>query len=200
MMRDQYVLFIKKWKENPVEGFSLQDSEDFNKYLGINHTKIMKNNTVMCSKEEYNKPGQHGIWIDVFPLDKVPFEKKHRKKIFRAAKIKILCTKSMLIYNRGFLIFFVSIIMHFVPSFLKRIYWNRAHKTIINYSKYSRKHELCILSMTTTLKWLFPSDMMDNTDNNLINMFLIDIVLNSSNPEYSQLISNIFATISSNSI
>lgn len=61
-----YVRFLLLAQEELGEAFFVQNSDtepDFNRL----YTKIRKNDTVMLLPDEVGLPGNHGVWIDIFP-------------------------------------------------------------------------------------------------------------------------------------
>lgn len=80
MLRDQYTKFCESWKANPISGYYLENYEtDF--YTQNTHTKIRKNGTVLLSDVEDESIGHHGIWIDIFVMDKVSEDPEAGKKV-----------------------------------------------------------------------------------------------------------------------
>lgn len=69
MTRDQFLTFCKVWNKNPVEGYYLETVMS-DPHCGTCHAKVRKNNTILLSDGEIESEGHHGIWVDIFPLDK----------------------------------------------------------------------------------------------------------------------------------
>lgn len=70
MTREDLNRFLKIWKSEEPEGYYYETClTDQN--CGICHTKVRKNGTIFLSKGENGLVGHHGIWVDIFPLDKV---------------------------------------------------------------------------------------------------------------------------------
>lgn len=71
MTRKNYNRFIRIWKQNPVQGYILQNT-DLEEDFSQNFTKIRKDNTAFIQTEEEKTMNYHkGIFIDIFPLDRV---------------------------------------------------------------------------------------------------------------------------------
>ena len=71
MTRKNYNKFIKTWEQNPVQGYILQNT-DLEEDFSQNFTKIRKDNTAFIQTEEEKTTNYHkGIFIDIFPLDRV---------------------------------------------------------------------------------------------------------------------------------
>jgi len=93
MPRSDYDKFLSLWSENPIDGYYLQGTRECDKTT-INHSKIRKIGTVYASKKEYESdPEHHGIWVDIFALDKVPDNEKIRKKLIFKGKIRMIYTR-----------------------------------------------------------------------------------------------------------
>lgn len=71
MPREDYEKFIELWSKTPVDGYILQNpyiEPDFTQ----NFTKIRKDNTTFLESEKEKEYSFHkGIFIDIFPLDRV---------------------------------------------------------------------------------------------------------------------------------
>lgn len=95
MPRDDYQILQEIWKRKATEKYILQEpytSPD----LVINFTKIRKDRTTFIQAEfEKNRKYHKGIFIDVFPLDRVA------KGRIRSSFQRVFCMLSML-YNRGY--------------------------------------------------------------------------------------------------
>ena len=95
MPREDYEKLLKVWDSDTNQEFILQEpysSPD----LVVNFAKIRKNNTTFIQSEfEFKKKYHKGIFIDIFPLDRVAPAK------FTQMIQKLFCMLAML-YNRGY--------------------------------------------------------------------------------------------------
>lgn len=95
MPREDYTTLLKLWNEQAPKDYILQEpylSED----VTNSFTKIRKNHTTFIQTEDEKKCNYHkGIFIDIFPLDRLA-----RGTIGRARQ-KVFCLLAML-YNRGY--------------------------------------------------------------------------------------------------
>jgi lipopolysaccharide cholinephosphotransferase len=71
MPRSEYDRFIKLWKENPVEGYTLQNKDNSPAFMS-SFTKIRKDHTTFLEHKEDIGRFHTGIFIDIFPLDRIP--------------------------------------------------------------------------------------------------------------------------------
>lgn len=92
MTRNEYYKFIKAWKQNPIAGFFMENT-DTDKECSINHTKIRKNGTILLSAGEDIEQGHHGIWIDIFVFDKVKIGFWSENLIYYNGMKRILMTR-----------------------------------------------------------------------------------------------------------
>lgn len=90
MTRFEYTKFCTVWTKHPVEGYYFEHFET-DKHCIISHGKVRKEGTVLLTPSENPDCGHHGIWIDIFPLDKLSNEPYRQKKtLYQANKIIVL--------------------------------------------------------------------------------------------------------------
>ncbi len=78
--REDYEIFCEKAQELLPEGFFLQTYKTDNKYPRI-FAKIRNSNTAYFEKAVAKFKINHGVYIDIFPLDGYPTNKLAQKKI-----------------------------------------------------------------------------------------------------------------------
>ena len=71
MSRNEYNRFIRLWQEDPVEGYVLQNKDNSPAFMS-SFTKIRKDHTTFLEQEQDIGQFHTGIFIDVFPLDRIP--------------------------------------------------------------------------------------------------------------------------------
>lgn len=89
MMREEYDRFVATYKDDT---FEMVDGKHQQNHL---HVRIADRSTLIVSqKGTRDKFYNSGVWIDVFPIDKVPDdEKEYRlfmKKIYRLCKLQLI--------------------------------------------------------------------------------------------------------------
>lgn len=95
MPRVDFNKFIELWKTKAPEGYLIEDYHENNK-LTNNFLKIMKSHTTFLQKDyKKNSSSYHGIFIDIFPMDKVPDGLFHKRLQYIASCIELL-------YFRGY--------------------------------------------------------------------------------------------------
>lgn len=94
MTRENYNKLIRAWEQNPVQGYILQNT-DLEEDFSQNFTKIRKDNTAFIQTEEEKTTNYHkGIFIDIFPLDRVA------KTPSKIAVQKLYAMLTMLFYRK----------------------------------------------------------------------------------------------------
>ena len=78
MSREEYDRFIELWEEEGVEGYILQNKENTPGFTQ-SFTKIRKDNTTFLQEDDVVGKYHTGIFLDVFPLDRIPSEGWKRK-------------------------------------------------------------------------------------------------------------------------
>lgn len=71
MERSEYERFIQLWNQNPPEGYLLQNKDNAAGFTQ-SFTKIRKEHTTFLQNEWEAGRYQTGIFIDVFPIDRLP--------------------------------------------------------------------------------------------------------------------------------
>lgn len=95
MPRQDYDKLIQIWQKKAPEGYILQTYETNPDYTN-NFAKVRKDGTTFLQDEyETTKSYHRGIFVDIFPMDKVP-----NKSILR--KIQYMACAVNLLYTRGF--------------------------------------------------------------------------------------------------
>ncbi len=86
LSRGDYELFLKYAEaELDSEKFTLQKSETLGEiYEGF--ARIRDNHSTAIIKRDRNKNCNHGIFVDIYPLDNIPDDEAKRKKQFRKLK------------------------------------------------------------------------------------------------------------------
>ena len=127
MKRDDYDRFIQLWTKDPPEGFFLQTEVTDPKYMN-NFLKIRKTNTTFIQNEKEKNCGYHtGIFIDIFPVDRVAPEGFARKMQFRFCQINMLMTRNHRSRKKGFAGVVETVLLS-LPAPLKKALKNYSYK------------------------------------------------------------------------
>ena len=77
MERSEYDRFVSLWEQNPPEGYCLQNKENTPAFWQ-SFSKIRKDHTTFLQEEREAGKYHTGIFLDVFPLDRMPDGKLNR--------------------------------------------------------------------------------------------------------------------------
>ena len=159
MPREDYEKFISLWK-------------DTDKYLLQNHntdldftqsfTKIRKKGTAFVQKGDIGADYHKGIFIDIFPFDKVP-DNAIRKKI---QSLNVLFYN---LYTRGYASKKNGTIVRLVSQFIlwitpRKNYYKKSKQYLSKICKYNddKKLKYVYVSVTNTMNMYYDNDIFDN--------------------------------------
>ncbi len=162
MDRNEYDAFLSAWRERPRDGFIL-DPDDVDG-CRINHTKIRKENTLLASEWELAQPIRHEIWIDVFPMDKVPVEPSARKSFLRSAKLRLVYTRDEPYTRGGALLNIASRLLLCKTKAHKRRLRAKYERRIKQYKDLDGGFEYLEAASPGTLGMFYPADIMETED------------------------------------
>lgn len=161
MERSEYNRFLKFWREKGPEGYYLRGT-DLPDYEEFNHSKIQKDGTILCSREEFKQDCHHGIWIDIFPLDKVSTDKKIRKKVFFSQKVRLVYTRTHSFDKGGKFLKILSKILKMIPRKTQLKIRNKHEKKILKYNDIlTENYDLMSLSCPEGMRIFYPPTMMN---------------------------------------
>jgi lipopolysaccharide cholinephosphotransferase len=161
MDRNEYDRFLSLWrKENPT-GYYLQGTDDPS-YEKINHTKIRKDGTILASKEEFEAGGHNGIWLDVFAFDKVPLNKRLKRKVMFWAKMKLIYTRGYPYTKGSKFLEFISKLLLLCSRKTQLKKRNKYERKILKYKDMQSDYEYVCLSCPLDLKFTYPSTVLKN--------------------------------------
>ena len=160
MERTEYERFLNLWQSEGVDGYTIQATNN-PYYEGISHTKIIKEGIILASKEENESSSNYGIWLDIFPLDKVPQDKKARKKFFFRAKLRMIYTRGYPYKKGGKFLEIVSKILLLRSRKSRLKARNKLEKKLLKYQSLQEGYDLMSLSCPEGLRIVYPGNMMD---------------------------------------
>lgn len=160
MLREDYDRFIRAWQSQDIEDYLLENI-DTNSSFTQSFTKIRKRNTVFMQPFETDVDYHIGIFIDIFPLDRVPNGTFKRKMQMLSAcfyqlyvrdypdnsgRLSRLCTKALL------------------AATPKRLYPKCIRFFYKRFTKYNgdRNLKCADFSVVRTMKNLLPHDIFDS--------------------------------------
>jgi len=164
MTREEFNRFCATWRRQPVQGYTLSCLQ-YDDVCSTCHAKIYKDNTLFIEEGMIEGIGHNGIWVDIFPLDKVG-DANSQKKVFRAATELILLsranTRSRIdTINKRIIRQVVALIPKTIRkkrirSILRWLAWNDKQLSDSDYKQVS-------LSATYAFRYRFPKEMTDHT-------------------------------------
>lgn len=91
MTRSEYNKFCNQWLKTPINGYYLETVLT-DPHCSICHAKVRKDGTILLSEGEIESVGHHGIWVDIFPFDKVT--KENQKDVINEARKLIVLSRA----------------------------------------------------------------------------------------------------------
>lgn len=165
MPRDDYDKFCKIMESQPLKGYFFQ-SYVTEPQCGLVFGKIRKDNTVLSEIYSHHINMHQGIWIDIFPYDKVSNYKIKRKIDY----LMFLVWKNMYIVkcdynmppNRSKIGYIFYYIVKFANLFLSRGFLiNRVEKSMTKYKNKSTNYVFSYTDNNVEQK-KFPSELLDH--------------------------------------
>ena len=148
MTRTEYKKFCQTIKDDPMEGYFFENYET-DKFCGTCHAKLRKLNTIFLQGSEIEGEGHHEIFIDIFPLDKLP-NNKEAKKIEKIGREIVFITRANVKGSKK-----DSLLKKIVRNSVKIIPKSLRYKQLIKNVRYLEKiaetvkEDFCWVSMST---------------------------------------------------
>lgn len=158
MTRENYEKFKQTWLVHGIDGFSIEF--ECGETFHLNHTKILKDGTIFSSKEEMEKNHHHVIWIDLFVLDKVPFDIKKRNKLINIAKKRILLTRNKIFRKGSFLEKIISMVALLIPKTIKKSILKRYNLAISKYDSIKSDFQYVELAAPGLLSHFYSEELV----------------------------------------
>lgn len=160
MPREDFEKLVSIWNEKSLPGFILQTTDTSKDYTN-NFAKICKDNTTFLQFEEHlGKDFHKGIYVDIFPGDRLADTELNRKKQFAACAINLLMSRRYTSGSGGITEFAERLIL----SLTKRNYRKIQSVTEEYFKKWNRCNTQKYIFPCTirSCKKYYPSDMFDN--------------------------------------
>ncbi len=161
MPRSDYERFQALWKESPPEGYVLQNKEN-SKYFDQSFTKIRKDHTTFLENEWQIGNHHTGIFLDIFPIDRIPAN-RFKRLIFKWHCMKYqLFTREFFPKNSHILIKLGSALMlSFTPKRKRMLIREKLLKKITKYNDDPSLETVTIETMST-IQTSLPANLLDN--------------------------------------
>ncbi len=160
MERSEYDRFITLWEQSPPEGYILQNKENAPVYWQ-SFSKIRKDHTTFLQEEREGGNYHTGIFLDVFPLDRMPNGKLNRA-IYKWHCMKYqLLTREFVPPKAGAIIRMGSaVILGCTPKCCREKIRRNTLKKITRFNN-QRNLEIAAIETMASLRRPFAPDMLD---------------------------------------
>ena len=161
MDRADYDRFLKLWPEHPVVGYVLQNKEN-SKYYDQSFTKLRKDHTTFL-QDEWEIGNHHtGIFLDIFPVDRIP-NGTWNQRIFKARCMLYQLMTREFVPPKGNPIVKLGagVILACVPKLLRPKLRSRMLKQITKYNADPTLERVCIETLGSLRKRYAP-DLADS--------------------------------------
>ena len=160
MNRVEYEKFLDLWMSTEHEGYYLRDTRGVAETT-INHSKVMKLGTIYDDKKNLDKPGCHGVFVDIFPIDVIPVKPFQRYILKFIAAIRLVYTRDYPMKHNGKKLEILSKLMLSLPKSLKNKIRKTSDHYIMRYQNENENVQWIGLSSPEELSVIYPYDMMD---------------------------------------
>lgn len=160
MMRKDYERFIKSYT-HPV--YEVVDSERLDGYA-LPYAKVCDTRTAI--KEHIEYPVEHGVFVDIFPVDNVPDDIKERKALYKrknilnnihTLKIVSLSSSRSLMKN---VVLAISHVLLFVVGMRRLV--KSMEKLSTKYADQITKNAAVFAPSDSVEKWILPSSIYND--------------------------------------
>ena len=147
MTREEFEKFYEIWGEREVEGCYMQSKR--HPEYPLNHEKIRS--TVSELKD---------IFIDIFPLDKLPIKKSLRKKMLFKAKLRLIYTRNYPYKAGGKILELASRMLLSLPKKTKKKIKKSCDAYVTKYKDMEKDFEYICLTCPDDLRYKYPQTIM----------------------------------------
>lgn len=160
MSRRDYVRFIRLWNRYSPQGYILQNKSlepDFTQSF----SKIRKRNTTFLEEGAESGNYHKGIFVDIFPIDRIP-NGVIQRKIFRyQCMLYQLYTREFIPVNSNLVVKFCSkIILNVTPKNMRKYLRKQLQRHIVSHNKDEKLNTIAIETYQT-LSHIFPVELLD---------------------------------------
>ena len=165
MERSEYERFIKVWDEDRPEGYLLQNKNNTPGFTQ-SFTKIRKEHTTFLQFESERKKYHTGIFVDVFPIDRVPVKRISKVLFLWKCMRYQLLTREYIPPDAGKAVQWVSSALLFlIPKKKRKAVMERDLKYVKSFTN-PRLPRIAIERMAT-LRVPLPSNLTDSFEERL---------------------------------
>ena len=161
MPRSDYDEFLKLWQLHAPDGYILQN-KDNSVYFDQSFSKIRKDHTTYLEQEWQIGNHHTGIFIDVFPIDRIP-DGQFNKWLFKwnCMKYQLLCREFVPPRSNMLIRSFSRIMLNSIPVNKRE---KERRKLLEKIKSYDENHDFETVGIETmsSLNKPFSSDMLDS--------------------------------------
>lgn len=160
MPRDDYVKFLKIWKDKDHSGYILQNKQNTPSFTQ-SFSKIRKDHTTFL-QYEWEKDRYHtGIFVDVFPADRCP-DSFIKQMLFRWRCMKYqLFTREFIPPKSSLLIKMISMILLVLTSSSKRKKYRKNFENKMTELYQHKDLPIVFIERTATIKQVYPNSLLE---------------------------------------
>jgi lipopolysaccharide cholinephosphotransferase len=162
MSRAEYRRFINVWQTEHISGLLFQDyntDKEFNQTFG----KIRMRNTAFIAVDEVGTHYHHGIFIDIFPIDRIPGSRFKRKIYFIYGCLYLLYTRKHPTRRNGSALKYITrFILKITPKTKVNHFRDRLLKKLIKFNDKPGCEYICYSSYSALKRYL-NKNLLDNT-------------------------------------
>ena len=161
MNRDEYNRFLGLWDNSSHDGYILQNKENTPSFTQ-SFTKIRKEHTLFIQSEREAGLYHNGIFIDIFPVDRLPKNRFSRYLFYWYCLCYQLYTREFVPSQSGFFVQTVSrLLLAIVPTQRRSLVRGRLLRRITANGNDSSLQTIMI-ETKDSLRYHYPPDMMDH--------------------------------------
>lgn len=161
MSREAYNRFITLWEEDPPQGYLLQNKENTPAFWQ-SFSKIRKDHTTFLQEEREAGKYHTGIFLDIFPLDRIPNGKLHRRLFQWHCMTYQLLTREFVPPKAGLITRLGSAAILFcIPGFCRETIRRKLLQKITQYNS-CVDLEIAAIETMASLRKPFAPDMLDD--------------------------------------
>ena len=164
MAREEYNRFIHIWQQAPPKGYLLQNKENSPGFTQT-FTKIRKEHTTFLETENEIGRYHNGIFIDVFPVDRIPSGRFARYLFFWRCLLYQLFTREYVPKKNGHLMQYGSRVLLFLTSIPQRAHIRERLLTKITSYNNNQSFNTTTIETFESIKHSYPPDMMEHFTN-----------------------------------
>ena len=161
MSREEYNRFIELWQASPKQDYILQNKENTLNFTQ-SFTKLRKDHSTFLQSEDEIGAYHTGIFIDIFPIDRIPSGKILRL-IFKwnCMKYQLLTREHVPPKSGAVVRFACSLILFCIPKKRRPTVREKLLRKITQYNK-DQSLETIAIEVMSTINRPLAADMLDN--------------------------------------